>query len=93
MVWKANSGLLGLPEDFRDFVDLAEKIIGDSRVEGAFGASGPGELAPLLVQLERALAALSGPCLLDRPTKKEAAARARREVRRQAFKIAISLEF
>ena len=43
--------LLRLPEDFGDLVDLSEKIIGDSRIEGALGASGPGELGRLVKQL------------------------------------------
>src|SRR5580700_3125757 len=45
------SGLLGLPEDLVDLVDLAQQLVGLGHVRAALGASGPGQLGGLVEHL------------------------------------------
>src|SRR6476469_6486032 len=45
------SGLLGLPEDFRNLVDLRQQVVGDLGVEGALGAGRTGQLGGLVDEL------------------------------------------
>src|SRR3954452_25203222 len=44
----AMSGLLGLPEDLRDLVDLGEQLVGLAGVHLALGAGGTGQLGGLV---------------------------------------------
>ena len=43
-------GLLGLPEDFRNFVDFSEELIRHCNVDGALGSAGTGKLGGLVKQ-------------------------------------------
>ena len=43
-------GLLGLPEDFRNFIDLSEELIRHCNVDGALGSAGTGKLGGLVKQ-------------------------------------------
>jgi hypothetical protein len=43
--------LLGLPEDRRDLVDLAEQLVGHGHVDRALGAAGAGQLRGLVEQV------------------------------------------
>src|SRR4051794_11013079 len=45
------SGLLGLPEDLGDIVDLGEELVGDRLVERPLGAAGTRELRRLVEEL------------------------------------------
>src|ERR671920_1570121 len=44
------SGLLGLPEDLGDLVDLREQVVGCLGVHGALGPGGAGQLGGLVDQ-------------------------------------------
>src|SRR3954469_24775110 len=48
---RSGGGLLGLPEDLGDLVDLAEQLVGDLGVPRGLGAAATGELGGLVEQL------------------------------------------
>src|SRR6266536_79314 len=49
--WRAGSRLLGLPEDLRDLLDLAEQLVGGCRIDRALRAARPRQLGRLVEKL------------------------------------------